>query len=524
MQIIIPMSGTGSRFVRAGYRDLKPLIEVDGMPIIEHVTRMFPGETDFLFICGRDALEKTRLREVLTRIAPSGTIVAIDPHKRGPVHAVLQAADHVRQGEPVVVNYCDFAVEWDYKDFKRKMSDLRCAGCITAYRGFHPHSLGPNLYAYLRERDQYLLEIREKHCFTDNRLKEYASSGTYYFRDGATMLHYFRLSVVRELTTNGEFYASSPFNLLVEDGVDVFIYELRKFLQWGTPEDLEEYQSWSRYFAEYAAWRPSLAKTPGTNLIPMAGSGVRFAREGYRDPKPLVPVAGTAMVKRSLDTLPEASRWVTVCQGAHLRDPRMTAVLCKNGHRCRIVELPEVSQGQACSCLKAAEELDLEQPLLIAPCDASLIFDEKLYAQLTSDPRVDCLVWSFRDHPHANRNPKQYGWVRTNADGSAREIVCKVAPDGDVREAAGITGAFWFRKAAFFLDAANRLIAEDRRINGEFYVDSVIQVLIEQGRGVRVLPLKHYVCFGTPDDVRTYEYWESYFRNAPHHPYRGERA
>ncbi|MGZ5121135.1 MAG: NTP transferase domain-containing protein [Burkholderiales bacterium] len=250
---------------------------------------------------------------------------------------------------------------------------------------------------------------------------------------------------------------------------------------------------------------------------------MRFAREGYHDPKPLVPVAGTAMVKRSLDTLPEASRWVTVCQGAHLRDPRMTAVLCNNGHRCRIVELAEVTQGQACSCLKAAGEIDPEQPLLIAPCDASLVFDENLYAQLTSDPLVDCLVWSFQDHPHANRNPRQYGWVRTNANGSAREIVCKVAPEGNVREAAGITGAFWFRKAALFLDAANRLIAEDRRINGEFYVDSVTQVLIEQARAVRILPLKHYVCFGTPDDVRTYEYWESYFRNAPHHPYRGEQ-
>ncbi|MBV9609675.1 MAG: NTP transferase domain-containing protein, partial [Acidobacteria bacterium] len=476
MQIIIPMSGTGSRFVRAGYRDLKPLIPVDGMPIIEHVTRMFTGEDDFLFICGRDALEKTSLREVLTRIAPHGTIVGIEPHKLGPVHAVLQASNHVRHDEPVVVNYCDFAVEWEYSDFKQKMSALQCAGCITAYRGFHPHSLGPNLYAYLRERDNYLLEIREKHCFTENRLNEYASAGTYYFRSGAMMLRYFQLAVERGLSTNGEFYASMPYNLLVEDGLDVFIYELKKMLQWGTPEDVEEYQSWSRYFAEYASWHPTLESRGGTNLIPMAGSGARFAREGYRDPKPLVPVAGTPMVKRSLDTLPNASRWVTVCQSAHLRDPRMTAVLCNNGHRCHIVQLAEVTAGQACSCLKAATELDPEQSLLIAPCDASLVFDEDLYTQLASDPRVDCLVWAFRDHPHANRNPKQYGWVQTDNDGNAQGILCKVSPDGDVRQAAGITGAFWFRKASFFLEAADRLIAEDRRINGEFYVDSVIQV------------------------------------------------
>ena len=45
MKIIIPMSGFGERFRRAGY-----VILIDGKPIIEHV-EMFPGETDFIFIC-----------------------------------------------------------------------------------------------------------------------------------------------------------------------------------------------------------------------------------------------------------------------------------------------------------------------------------------------------------------------------------------------------------------------------------------------------------------------------------------
>ena len=51
MQIIIPMSGFGERFRRAGYSIPKPLIEVDGKPIIQHVIEMFPGEEKFIFIC-----------------------------------------------------------------------------------------------------------------------------------------------------------------------------------------------------------------------------------------------------------------------------------------------------------------------------------------------------------------------------------------------------------------------------------------------------------------------------------------
>ena len=124
---------------------------------------------------------------------------------------MLQAEAYIRADQPVIVNYCDFAVEWDYADFKRLMNDLRCEGCVTAYKGFHPHSLGPNLYAYLRTREKnYLLEIAEKHNFTENRLQEYASAGTYYFRSGELLLRYFKMAVECGLSTNGESTPACP--------------------------------------------------------------------------------------------------------------------------------------------------------------------------------------------------------------------------------------------------------------------------------------------------------------------------
>ena len=38
-------------------------------------------------------------------------------------------------------------------------------------------------------------------------------------------------------------------------------------------------------------------------------------------------------------------------------------------------------------------------------------------------------------------------------------------------------------------------------------------------RRARLFDVKHYLCFGTPDDVRTYEYWAGYFATAAHHPF-----
>jgi len=187
LKIVIPMSGVGQRFRDAGYKDPKPLIQVDGKPIIEHVVAMFPGEADFTFVCSRDHLESTGLRAVLTRIAPAGRIVAIEPHKLGPVHAVLQAADTLPDDEPVVVNYCDFAVDWDWPAIKAAMAANGCDGAVPAYRGFHPHMLGDTHYAFMRDDHGWMLEIQEKKPFTANRMDEYASTGTYCFRRGALL-------------------------------------------------------------------------------------------------------------------------------------------------------------------------------------------------------------------------------------------------------------------------------------------------------------------------------------------------
>jgi choline kinase len=81
------MSGFGERFRRAGYDMPKPLVEIDGKPIIAHVIEMFPGKQDFVFICNEDHLENAQysMRVILQAHCPTGKIIAIKAHKLGSV-------------------------------------------------------------------------------------------------------------------------------------------------------------------------------------------------------------------------------------------------------------------------------------------------------------------------------------------------------------------------------------------------------------------------------------------------------
>ena len=111
MKIIIPMTGYGSRFVAAGYKDLKPFIKVQGIPVIEWIIKgMYAGETDFLFICRQAHLNSIPcMADMLLKLAPEARIFAIDKWvKKGPVYDVLRAADYIDDSEQCIINYCDF--------------------------------------------------------------------------------------------------------------------------------------------------------------------------------------------------------------------------------------------------------------------------------------------------------------------------------------------------------------------------------------------------------------------------------
>lgn len=251
MQIIIPLSGLGSRFVKAGYQDIKPLIPVHGKPIIEHVCNLFPGENDFLFIVREKHAESTPVLSVLKNIMPEAKIKIIPGSKKGPVWAVSQAFDNIDDNKPCIVNYCDFYQQWDYKHFKQTIEFNNCDGAIPCYTGFHPHLIPEkNLYASCKtDKNNYLLEIREKFAWNEDKKKDKHSVGMYYIKSGRLLKKYYNMQIEKDIDLNGEYYSSLTYNLMVEDQLKIFVYDqVSHFCQWGTPQDLEEYVYWSEIF------------------------------------------------------------------------------------------------------------------------------------------------------------------------------------------------------------------------------------------------------------------------------------
>lgn len=526
MQIVIPMSGFGERFRRAGYGVPKPLIEIDGKPIIQHVVDMFPGETDFIFVCNRDHLANPdyRMAEILESIAPQGRIVGIEPHKLGPIHAVRQAADYIDLDGPVVANYCDFTCYWDFANFKDFVQQTNCDGAIPAYKGFHPHSLGTTNYAYMREQNGWVLDIQEKQPYTDNRMEEYASSGTYYFSSGRKMLDAFAATMDQNLNVNDEFYISLAYKPLLANGDNIAVYDLQHFMQWGTPEDVADYNNWSATFRRLL--EPQQSPEPrGSLVVPMAGMGKRFTDAGYTETKPLIPVSGRPMVVQAIRDLPQTVDHAFVLRSDMPGYESLSKELAQE-YGAVIEVLDQVTEGQAITARIGMDALTREVPeskgpITFGACDFGVLYDAEAFDQLANNPDIDIIVWGVRGNANAVRRPQMFGWIDAKPDGEIVRISVKeplASPETDPI----VLGTFTFRNGDVFHKVVQHLIDRDGRVNGEFYLDSTVNDAIDLGMKCWLFDVDYYLSWGTPDDLRTFEYWQSCFHKWNGHPYRLE--
>jgi len=523
MKVIIPMSGVGQRFIDAGYKDPKPLIDIDGIPMIYHVIDLFPNETNFHFICNEKHIAETNMKEILLKKVPNAKITIVpNEGRKGPVHAVSYIFNEIDDQEEVIVSYCDYGTVWDYKKFLEDMRNNKADGGIASYIGFHPHMLGSDNYAFMKHNNLWVTDIQEKKPFTQNKMEEYASNGTYYFRFGLYVKHYFQKLMDLDMNLKGEYYVSLIYKLMLEDSLQVRIFEIDKMLQYGTPKDLEEYLTWSKYFKEKPMKFRKIENM--TLLLPMAGAGSRFKMVGYDLPKPLLPIHNFPMVVQAVTALFPCKKNVFVCLEEHLENYPIADTLVDffNGN---IIDISGVTQGQACTCEIGIQKANIhnDEPLLISACDNGVYYDVDKFYKMIDDETIDVIVWSFTNNPTSKLYPHMYAWLDVDSDDNIVDVSIKKKFENKEANHC-IIGTMYFRKTSIFLEGLQEIYSKNLRTNGEFYVDNLLMPLIQNGYKVKVFEVKNYLCWGTPNDYKTYNYWDEYHNFSAHKSFKQKHS
>lgn len=235
INIVVPMAGRGSRFVNAGYKMPKPLIDVNGHCMIEWVVKNLTpnGDHRFIFLCLKEHIDKFNLPEILGKIAPGCVIVPVDHVTEGAACTVLLAEDFINNDDELMIANSDQYVACDINEYIKSQGDYD--GLImTMYADDDKWSF----IAF--DEKGYVTMVREKEVISNE-----ATVGIYNFQRGSDYVKYAHKMIDRNLRVKNEFYVAPVYNLLIEEEKKIVYKNIGSvgngMYGLGVPEDLNAF-------------------------------------------------------------------------------------------------------------------------------------------------------------------------------------------------------------------------------------------------------------------------------------------
>lgn len=200
-------------------------------------------------------------------------------------------------------------------------------------------------------------------------------------------------------------------------------------------------------------------------LIPMAGLGTRLRPHTHTKPKPLLQVAGKAVLDHVLDRLSELDVQEVVFIIGYLGDQIKEHVEANYDFDSSYVEQKE-PKGQAHALYLARDHL--KGPVLIIFVDTIFEADLRFLKEISSDGVI--FVKEVDD-------PSRFGVV-TVEEGFITGFVEK--PDEPISNLA-LVGLYYIRNSALLRECIEAVLAGEVKTKGEYYLADALQIMVDRG-------------------------------------------
>ena len=236
MNIIIPMAGSDESFRKHGFAYAKPVIEIDGSPLIEHAFNCLSGipKARFVFVVRKDDALRFHLRDVLRLLDPDAVVVLADGATAGAACTALLAVDFIAKDEELLIANGDQVLNFDVNRAIESLRERELDAGTVVFNSVHPR------WSYVKTDEEGLVvEAAEKRPVSRN-----ATAGLYYFKQGQQFVSAAFSMIRKGASLNGAYFVCPAFNELVLAGkrIGVVPIERDQYISLATPQAIEEYE------------------------------------------------------------------------------------------------------------------------------------------------------------------------------------------------------------------------------------------------------------------------------------------
>lgn len=231
-------------------------------------------------------------------------------------------------------------------------------------------------------------------------------------------------------------------------------------------------------------------------LIPMAGAGSRFAKNGIHVPKPLITVLGKTLIEHSINSFDVEGRFIFITR--EFDNPeynkQLSDLLKKLRPESVEIRTKVLTSGATETVLLAQDLIDNEEPLIIYNCDQAINWHSSDFLNFIAEHDPDAALVLYNSIDPKNSFAKIENNVITT-------VVEKQAISNHA-----LIGFHYWKHGRDFVSSARSLMT-NFRLNGnpECYISETFNYL---PKSLKTVPYhignNVYIPLGTPEDVAKY--------------------
>lgn len=248
-------------------------------------------------------------------------------------------------------------------------------------------------------------------------------------------------------------------------------------------------------------------------IFTLSGNSERFTKEGFIA-KPLIKIDDRYVIEYVLDMYPDIDfrNAIFIVNDQDVKNYKIDEVVEELYPLSKVVVIPAHKKGPVVSLLRIQDLIENDESYIVSYCDLTHHWNFKDFLNKIKETDCDgCLVTHTGKHPHRMRN---INFAHLKLD---RNQVLEVKEKGyytndPINEYAS-SGIYYFKRGSVLKEYCKKMIENDERVNGEFYVTLIYNQMIRDGMYVLNYPTNNYVCFGTPYELVQFKYWKSIINN-----------
>lgn len=245
---LLPMSGRGSRFIKESYCLPKPFIPIMGLPMFVAAIKSFPEADRLIFVCQKVFLDKYPFKEEVDKYYKDSIIISVDEVTEGQACSCLLAEKYMNPDESLLISSIDYQFVYNKEVFQEILSDESVDVAIFTLQTKSILAQDPMGFAYCKVEGNRVVEVVEKKTISDTPGLDPAVVGTFYYRRVKDFVRAAKAMIKKNIRVNNEFYVGTSINQLIEEGLNVKVFWVDKFISFGNPFELQLYQLWEDFF------------------------------------------------------------------------------------------------------------------------------------------------------------------------------------------------------------------------------------------------------------------------------------